>query len=62
MDIVQEYYFKKGKLEIIKKLKTERFKPCRQSNALKHFLDSQKIHLESELERLTNEYNQLGQL
>lgn len=62
MDIVQEYYFNKGKLEVIKKLQSERFKPCRQSNQLKHFLDSQKIHLESELERLSNEYNELGQL
>lgn len=62
MDIIQEYYYNKGKLEVIDKLQSDSFTPCRQSNKLKHYLDTQKIHLESELERLTNEYNQLGQL
>jgi|AntAceMinimDraft_16_1070373.scaffolds.fasta_scaffold02908_9 hypothetical protein len=43
MNIVEEYFYKKGKLAVIEKLKGDTFTPCSQSGKLKHYLDSQTI-------------------
>lgn len=55
MDIIQEYYHKKGQLKVIERLRGERFKPCRHSNQLKHYLESQYVSLTIDLETLEHQ-------
>lgn len=51
----QELYYLKGQLKILETLKSNRFTPCRQSQTLKHYIESQTISVESDIQTIENE-------
>lgn len=51
----QELHYLKGQLKILEALKSKRFTPCRQSVALKHYIESQTISVESDIQTIENE-------
>jgi hypothetical protein len=54
----EELHYLRGQLLILEKLQGERFTPCRQSNALAHFLKSQTISVKADIKKIEDELRQ----